>query len=76
MTRRKKRRQKKLRDTELQEEAERRRKMCGDKKQYNSELEALAWGREANERYRERIVWKVYFCPYCQKWHLANDGEF
>lgn len=75
MTRRKKRQLKSESDFHQQYKAEKQYKMCGHKKQYNSDLEALAWGREANERYNQSKKWDTYFCPYCYHWHLTSIGE-
>ncbi len=49
MTRRRKKQLKIERDLIFESESESRQRMCGSKKQYNSDLEALAWGRKANE---------------------------
>ena len=75
MTKRKKRQQKLNRDANAESETARRQKMCGSKKQYDGALEALAWGREANERYNQSQEWDTYFCCYCMKWHLTSIGE-
>lgn len=72
MTRRKKKELKLKRDLELQHEAEHRRKSCLKKNAYNSEQEALSWGRFANDRYNQAVDWGAYFCQYCNKWHLTN----
>jgi len=76
MTRRKKR-QLRIDQQRIGERyAQTRQRSCGNKNQYNSNLEALAWGRLANERYNQNVEWKTYFCKYCYKWHLtSNKGE-
>ena len=72
MTRRRKKQLKIERDLILESEAESRQRMCGSKKQYNSALESLAWGRKANEDYNQEVVWDTYFCTHCSKWHLTS----
>jgi len=47
-------------------------KSCKSKKPYNSEIEALSWGRFANERYKHDIKYSAYFCKFCEKWHLTS----
>jgi hypothetical protein len=75
MTRRQKRQQKLNRDINAESEAAKRQKMCGNKKQYDSDLKALAWGREANDRYNQNKEWDTYYCPYCRHRHLTSVGE-
>ena len=75
MTKRRRRQLKIERDRQIESESDRRQRMCGSKKQYNSDWEALAWGRESNERRNENKNWDTYFCPYCRHWHLTNKGE-
>lgn len=73
MTRRRKKQLKIDRDLTLESVAESRHRMCGSKKQYNSDLEALAWGRKANEDYNREVIWDTYFCQHCHKWHLTKE---
>ena len=75
MTRRKKRQLKIDQQHGSEQRALHRSKMCGSKIQYDSDLEALAWGRESNERRNENKEWDTYFCEYCHKWHLTNKGK-
>jgi hypothetical protein len=75
MTKRKKRQMKLDNDINKESEAAKRQRMCGSKIQYDSDLEALAWGRESNERRNENKEWDTYFCKYCHKWHLTNIGD-
>jgi len=54
----------------------RKYKKCTSKKFYNSEQEAMAWGRFANERYNTpNRKWDVYYCSQCYKWHLSTTKE-
>ena len=75
MTRRKKRQTKIDQQREAERRALKRQKACGSKVQYNSDLEALAWGRTSNERRNENKEWDTYFCEFCHKWHLTNGGK-
>jgi hypothetical protein len=75
MTKRKKRQLKLDNDANKESDAAKRQRMCGHKVQYNSDLEALAWGRASNERRNENKEWDTYFCPYCRHWHLTRIGE-
>ena len=51
-------------------------KACTHKKAYNSEIEALSWGRFANERYNNNVEYSAYACKYCGKWHLTSVKNF
>ena len=62
-------------DTDSENDVVRRKRMCGHKKQYDSDMEALAWGREANDRYNQSKEWDTYYCPYCRHWHLTSIGD-
>lgn len=73
MTRRQKKKLKITRDLSIQRKAEFKQRSCERKKKYNSDLEALAWGRESNERRNESKVWNAYFCRFCHKWHLTKN---
>ena len=47
-------------------------KTCTSKKGYNSDLEALAYGRVANDYYNNNVLYDTYFCHHCSKWHLTT----
>lgn len=50
-------------------------KSCTHKKPYNSYLEAMAWGRFANEKYNQNNIYSAYFCRFCHHWHLTTKGS-
>jgi len=74
MTRRMKKEMKLKRDTKLEQIALTKKRSCISKKQYNSDLEAMAWGRHANEKYNSNTRYNVYYCQNCFKWHLTSEG--
>ena len=74
MTRRMKKEMKIKRDMKLEHVALTKRRSCTAKKQYNSELEAMAWGRHASEKYNSNTQYRAYYCQNCFKWHLTSEG--
>ena len=57
------------RSISLQHKAEVRNRQCGEKKRYNTEIEAWSAGKFA---FRDGRYIGTYFCPQCFKWHITT----
>jgi hypothetical protein len=73
LSKRKRKEFEKQRLIELQRKAEAKKRQCGKKKRYDTELEAYSSGKFA---FRDGRYIGTYYCPQCNKWHITTKKRF
>lgn len=71
MTKRKRKEIQRQNSIEIQKSREFVNRMCGNKKKYDTEMQAFSAGKFA---FRDKYF-RTYFCPYCNKWHLTTKEK-
>ena len=78
MTRRRRKELERERQIRLQDVILRRKRMCDEKRSYQSEIEAEAYGKTFNAttyRHNPRNF-RAYWCIHCDKYHLTTRPAF
>lgn len=76
MTRKMRKEMERERQIRIHHEVLKRRKMCEDKKRYDTDVEAWARGKFLNAtEYKDNPRnFKTYWCHYCNGFHLTSHG--
>ena len=78
MTRRRRKELERQKQIRLQDVVLRRKRMCDEKRRYETEIEAEAWGKIFNvTTYKHNPRnFRAYWCPHCNNYHLTSRPDF
>ena len=64
---------KRMRRQQAIEKEQKLYRMCFKKKKYDTQIEALAYGKISNDINNQNRNFRAYFCPHCQNFHLTSQ---